>query len=310
MDWNSIGQSAIGSGIQFGLNTVGGLINQAFAKRNARIQAEYNKELMGYQAELQQQQIDKENAYNTPLAQMERLKDAGLNPNLAYGNLSSSNQTSVPKVSSPAPANFQNTDGGFQQINQYIDVVGKIAQIQKTINDTKTTDSKVGLSDVETQISRWKLDNLLPLMSAEKELTNIGLGYDNSIKRERSLKARDIVNAELRYQENLADKTLQDSIYRQLEVGILPSEWELRKRAMQLANTKEKVAISNMKSQNLLLGITYNFEKWAKKRLKDAGIIPGINSSSSETSSHGISTPFGGGNASTSGSYSGPIKFR
>lgn len=45
-----------------------------------------------------------QNTYNTPLAQMQRFKDAGLNPNLVYGQGSPGNMQSTPKVPQQAPA--------------------------------------------------------------------------------------------------------------------------------------------------------------------------------------------------------------
>lgn len=67
-----------------------GMVGSAFglpaeAASNA-MSKEDAKELMKYQFDLQQKGIDRQNAYNTPLAQMERLRDAQLNPNLVYGS--------------------------------------------------------------------------------------------------------------------------------------------------------------------------------------------------------------------------------
>lgn len=57
-----------------------------------------SKDLMRYQAELNQQAVNAQNRYNSPIAQMERLRDAGLNPNLVYGNGVEGNQSSSPNV--------------------------------------------------------------------------------------------------------------------------------------------------------------------------------------------------------------------
>lgn len=45
-----------------------------------------SKKLMQYQAQLNQQGIDTANRYNLPINQLSRLRDAGLNANLVYGN--------------------------------------------------------------------------------------------------------------------------------------------------------------------------------------------------------------------------------
>ena len=81
---------AVGAGIlqglgQVGMNAVGGAISYAFQKKLAEQQNRYNRELMQYQQQLQQESIDKQNEYNTPAMQMQRFAEAGLNPNLIYG---------------------------------------------------------------------------------------------------------------------------------------------------------------------------------------------------------------------------------
>jgi len=62
---------------------VGGIFAGKQNRRQARLQNKLNKEFLDYQ-----------NAYNTPAAQMQRFKDAGLNPALIYGQGSSGNQSS------------------------------------------------------------------------------------------------------------------------------------------------------------------------------------------------------------------------
>lgn len=58
-----------------------------------------SKSLMDYQYQLQQQAIDKANAYNHPAQQMKRLAEAQLNPNLVYGSGVDGNQASPAQVS-------------------------------------------------------------------------------------------------------------------------------------------------------------------------------------------------------------------
>lgn len=78
-DWSNFGMGVAGSAVSLGLNTLEsgltGLINNAFYKRNLGLQTQAQKDLIDYQ-----------NEYNTPSAQMRRLQEAGLNPNLVYGS--------------------------------------------------------------------------------------------------------------------------------------------------------------------------------------------------------------------------------
>ena len=66
-----------------GLQTTAGILG---SYASAVTSYKNNRRLMAYQAELNQQAIDKQNEYNLPSNQMARLNAAGLNPNLVYGN--------------------------------------------------------------------------------------------------------------------------------------------------------------------------------------------------------------------------------
>lgn len=72
-----------------------------------------SKDLMRYQYELNQQAIENQNRYNSPVAQMERLRAAGLNPNLVYGNGVEGNQSSAPNVG--IANRSQHSDFGFAE---------------------------------------------------------------------------------------------------------------------------------------------------------------------------------------------------
>lgn len=71
-----------------------------------------NMELAKYQFEKNKEMWDLQNVYNSPVKQMERLKAAGLNPNLVYGNGAVGNTTSgAPQMERPNIEPLSN--GGF-----------------------------------------------------------------------------------------------------------------------------------------------------------------------------------------------------
>lgn len=76
-----------------GLQTATGLIG---SYASAMTGYKNNRKLMLLQNELNQQAIDKANEYNLPINQMARLSQAGLNPNLVYGNGSVVGNTAEP----------------------------------------------------------------------------------------------------------------------------------------------------------------------------------------------------------------------
>lgn len=61
-------------------------LNNAFAQRNADVSFQRQKELMALQQQYAVENWNRENNYNKPEEQMKRLKAAGLNPDLVYGN--------------------------------------------------------------------------------------------------------------------------------------------------------------------------------------------------------------------------------
>lgn len=68
-------------------NIFGGYGDYSQDKMNMGMQAELDSMLAKYQYDMNLEQWERENAYNSPIQQMQRLKSAGLNPHLAYDSL-------------------------------------------------------------------------------------------------------------------------------------------------------------------------------------------------------------------------------
>lgn len=82
-----------------------GLIGGAFGLIGQKRQFEYNKQLAALQNKFNIDMWKMQADYNSPQAQMQRFQDAGLNPNLIYGQGSSGNMSSAPEqVTPPAPS--------------------------------------------------------------------------------------------------------------------------------------------------------------------------------------------------------------
>ena len=74
---------------------VGGNIISTLLANNA------NWHLARYSYNQQKKMIAEQNAYNSPIQQMARYQEAGLNPNLIYGNIDSGNQSGIAKYDAP-----------------------------------------------------------------------------------------------------------------------------------------------------------------------------------------------------------------
>lgn len=72
--------------------------------RNLKLQNKWNKRMMDYQYSKDLEMWNRANLYNSPAEQMKRLKEAGLNPNLVYGNGSVTGNTtgSLPHYNAPS----------------------------------------------------------------------------------------------------------------------------------------------------------------------------------------------------------------
>lgn len=121
----------------------GGVINAVSSARQNKKTNQANMELAKYQADYNSKMIDKQNAYNSPASQMARYSDAGLNPDLIYGQGSSGNQSS-PASYSPPTVDYQHKPFDLPQvIGQFQDLKMQQAQIDNVKANTEATRAEV-----------------------------------------------------------------------------------------------------------------------------------------------------------------------
>ncbi len=119
----SVAGSAANSVLSFGLGQLGSALNSKrswkYAKKAMALQNEYNMQAAQRSFDYSMKAWQLENEYNTPARQMERFKDAGLNPNLVYGssntggtlNAPTVHGASLPSVNTNAGHTFNTLDG-------------------------------------------------------------------------------------------------------------------------------------------------------------------------------------------------------
>ena len=108
---------------------------------------------------------DMQNAYNSPLAQMERYKAAGLNPNLIYGSGSPSAGNANTSVKATVPQ-YQNPLSGMKFIN----LMDTLLQFQTLKKEQALTHNIETVSDLNAQ------------KKLNEEMKNLLLGVDQKIK--------------------------------------------------------------------------------------------------------------------------------
>lgn len=125
-----------------------GLTPAGVAKSNTDRTIAAQKELSEYQYSKDLEMWQRANEYGSPAAQMQRLKEAGLNPNMVYGSGSAAGASpaSLPKYQAP------NVQYAYKQpidlgsiIGLYQDVAMKGAQIENVKAQTRSTDAGVGI---------------------------------------------------------------------------------------------------------------------------------------------------------------------
>lgn len=137
LDYSGIAASAAGS-------FANGVINAIGSERQMKQQ----KELMDYQASLNERMWNMQNAYNTPRKQRERLKAAGLNPDLMYGNGSAGVQAPLPAGASGAAAPAYNP--APSGVNFASDLAAVAAAKESGMN-VSTMEKELQIKEIERQ---------------------------------------------------------------------------------------------------------------------------------------------------------------
>lgn len=146
---------------------------------NSRIGVGQRKELMDYQYNLERSMFDYANNYNKPINQMVRLREAGLNPNLVYGNGSvagnvagSAPSISIPSVSGPESVGINDAISAYQ-----LGLDTKIKQSQLGNLEAQTNKINAERIRIENETQSKEFYNLLNKAKAT------GLYYNNDYLR-------------------------------------------------------------------------------------------------------------------------------
>lgn len=162
--------SALGSLGSAAIGGIGSLISSGKANENAiymqRIQNNFNKQQATTSWNRAVDMWNRQNVYNSPKEQMNRLLQANLNPNLMYGQGSVGNASSSPSpdtprgVELPNSYRYDNGVGGLfssiaDSINSYVSMQRQIAEIDQLKANKNLTDTTANLRKLDA-ISREK----------------------------------------------------------------------------------------------------------------------------------------------------------
>ena len=122
---NDNNMSVIPAILGAGASLIGGYINNQYAKQ--RSDEQWNRTLY---------MQDKMNAYNAPVAQMQRLSEAGLNPNLVYGHGGAVIESAGGNAPQPPNSAPIDTQGVLQMVQTIVGAMLEKDKIQSSPSAT------------------------------------------------------------------------------------------------------------------------------------------------------------------------------
>lgn len=243
-----------------------GLIGQGInaASTSAANNATKNFQLMMYERQRQDSLADwnRQNEYNSPLMQMTRFKDAGLNPNLIYGQ----SNTAQPVRSSSA-GNYKQEAPQFQlgQIfSEFVNLTMQQKRMDLMQEDIRLRQQQVDLTqqkyaselnrqdlqaaDLDLKQQKYGyLEEMNPLYKNMQTLKNEALEQENLYRPSLSQVRIDLQNAQVRdYAEKIANYQIQ-----RLEAQSRIETNTVRKELMlqQMENLKAALHVINVKGE-------------------------------------------------------------
>lgn len=204
-------------------------------------QFDYNKDLQDYVYRQNLDQWNRENQYNSPLAQMQRFSAAGLNANLVYNNQSlsaSSPEMSIGDVGTGTPSNASPLDIDGISIDPAI--------MQRLINETRLADANVENIQADTDKKKEETENVSE-DTRGKKIENDFRSDINPIYLEKESKELDKIAQQVRLIDAQVKNTNLDSALKRYEQQL--KELDLQIRRVDASHADELMAL-RLKKEN------------------------------------------------------------
>lgn len=239
MPLNSGQIGAISGATSAATGLMGGIVGSIMQKRENARQRDYEQQFYQTQKADNISFWNMENNYNTPANQMQRLKDAGLNPNLMYGSPQSGGVASQVNSPSQGSSNSTRTVNPMENFNpssvisNMYDLRIKDAQLNLLTSQTKTQETVAALNTINQGLAQAKTATertmLLPLRN--KLLAEIANVQQNT-RTGRANELATTTSTDLAIQKNVRDWENHRLGLQQTMSNILNTQ----------ANTKERQA--------------------------------------------------------------------
>lgn len=150
----------IGTLVEGGLNLLGQTQNNI-----------HQNDMMNQQRAWAVEDWNKQNAYNAPAAQMQRFKDAGLNPNLIYGQGNPGNATPIRSTDTARTQPVQSNGVVESMLRGFLSMY----DLQKTKADTDKIQKQAQLIDAERRLKEQMTQNAGFQLSAQQQTLPLSL---------------------------------------------------------------------------------------------------------------------------------------
>ena len=188
------GASILQTGVGAVGNILSGVVGNIFNQKYARRQRDYEREMYQKTVDNAERFWNMENQYNSPVMQMQRLKEAGLNPNLVYGNGADAQGGNINNPSPSVSNNAGTSTNPLQGLNLG-GVLSTMYNLKQQAAETDLIQQKIK-SDITNQ-------RLIAVSTALKELESNKLRLSNQFDKDTYNTRRNQLEAEL-------SKTLAD----------------------------------------------------------------------------------------------------
>lgn len=217
-------------------------------KEIAQMNNEYNEAQLEKQIQQEWDMWNAENEYNSPAAQMQRYKDAGINPYMASGNVSSGNASSMSSPS-PQPASPYTAVGATVQPTDFSSLSG-LRGIARNFVDLMSAQEGIKGQQLENQSKEIENDYKANMFMVEmyKKLSDAKLSNSKAAAQKiENMFKPELLSSELKQrQTDMTFRTLQSQ--GQLISNLSAMEWyKVLPTQIQQAVSQKAVEINNLK---------------------------------------------------------------
>lgn len=172
-NWPSFNVDSFGSVMSFnplslissGIGGIGNIISSALYNHQA-------KKLIDYQYKKNVQMWNMQNEYNSPSSQMQRLTEAGLNPNLIYGSSANAgNADSMPSYGVPNQKQYGADLGFISSMDSALQMLTAEANIKNLEAQNANIKAQTNKTNIEAEGS--KIANAISSLNLQKEQFNV-----------------------------------------------------------------------------------------------------------------------------------------